>query len=130
MSCKGKENKESVQEKQSVDCGTKAEMKQKNKQKNKKKKRTKKTKDKKVEEIISQVRKSCNEETDSEEADFWMPPAGDRWDNDDGRDRWCSDSDSKSEQETEEGDVIGTYTLISHNIFSLISNEIHCLDNL
>ncbi|XP_058739426.1 uncharacterized protein LOC131611413 [Vicia villosa] len=106
MSCKGKENNESLQEKQSVDCGTKAEMKKKNKQKNKKKKRTKKKKDKKVEEIISEVRKSCNEETDSEEDDFWMPPAGERWDNDDGGDRWCSDSDSESEQETEEGDVI------------------------
>lgn len=102
----GMENGESLQEQQSVDCGTKAEMKKKNKQKNKKKKKTKKKKDKRVEEIISEVRKSSNEETDTEEEDFWMPPAGERWDNDDGGDRWCSDSGSESEPEAEEGDVI------------------------
>lgn len=104
----GMENGESLQEQQSVDCGTKAEMKKKNKQKNKKKKKTKKKKDKRVEELISEVRKSSNEESETEEEDFWMPPAGERWDNDDGGDRWCSDSgsDSESEPEAEEGDVI------------------------
>jgi len=110
------ENGESLQEQQTVDCGTKAEMKKKNKQKNKKKKKTKKKKDKRVEELISEVRKSSNEESETEEEDFWMPPAGERWDNDDGGDRWCSDSGSgsESEQEAEEGDVIGMFTLITH----------------
>jgi hypothetical protein len=114
-----------LQEQQSADCGTKAEMKKKNKQPNKKKKKkSKKKKDKRVEDIISEVRKPSNEETDTEEEDFWMPPAGERWDNDDGGDRWCSDSESNSdsdlEHEAEEGDVIGMYTL---NTFSLNSNE-------
>ncbi|GAU29018.1 hypothetical protein TSUD_165360 [Trifolium subterraneum] len=105
----GIENGESLQEQQSADCGTKAEMKKKNKQPNKKKKKkSKKKKDKRVEDIISEIRKPSNEETDTEEEDFWMPPEGERWDNDDGGDRWCSDSESNSdsEQEAEEGDVI------------------------
>ncbi|CAJ2669673.1 unnamed protein product [Trifolium pratense] len=100
----GIENGESLQEQPSADCGTKAEMKKKNKQPNKKKKKSKKKKDKRVEDIISEVREPSNEETDTEEEDFWMPPEGERWDNDDGGDRWCSgsESDSDSEQEAEE----------------------------
>nr|AFK39554.1 unknown [Lotus japonicus] len=77
---------------------------QKDKRKNKKKTKKGKNKDKGVEEIISEVRKSSNEESDAEEDDFWMPPVGERWDYDDGRDRWGSDLES--EEETEEGDVI------------------------
>lgn len=91
------EGEESLQEPQSADGG----------KKNKKKKK-KKNKDKSVEEIISEVRKSSNEVSDIEEEDFWMPPVGERWDHDDGRDRWRSDSES--EQESKEGDVIGMYS--------------------
>lgn len=79
-------------------------------------------KDKGIEEVISEVRKSSNENSDTEE-DFWMPPAGDRWDNDDGGDRWGSESES--EQGTEEGDVIGMYTphaCSTQMRFNLISN--------
>ncbi|XP_061365126.1 uncharacterized protein LOC133308520 [Gastrolobium bilobum] len=95
LSCHGMEGEESLQEPQSADDGGK---------KDRMKKKKKKNKDKGVEEIISEVRKSSNEDSDTEEENFWMPPVGDRWDHDDGGDRWGSDSES--EQETEEGDVI------------------------
>lgn len=61
-------------------------------------------KNKGIEEIKSEVRKSSNEDSDSEEAEFWVPPVGDRWDFDDGGDRWGSGTES--EQESEEGDEI------------------------
>ncbi|XP_062105614.1 ATP-dependent RNA helicase drs1-like isoform X2 [Humulus lupulus] len=74
------------------------------KKKNKKKKKKKKNKkDKPVEEIISEIRESSGVESDLEEADFWMPPLGERWDFDDGGNRWGSDSESESEHE---GDVV------------------------
>ncbi|KAJ4961499.1 hypothetical protein NE237_021409 [Protea cynaroides] len=49
----------------------------------------------------SQPRRLSDNESDSEEPEFWIPPVGSRWDNDDGGDRWGSDTDSG--QETEEG---------------------------
>ncbi|GMN42622.1 hypothetical protein TIFTF001_011823 [Ficus carica] len=68
-----------------------------------KKKKKKKKQKKPVEEVISEVRQPSNEESDSEEeADFWMPPAGERWDFDDGGDRWGSASES--DQESDEAD--------------------------
>ncbi|CAL0323047.1 unnamed protein product [Lupinus luteus] len=93
LSSQGMEVEESVEEPQSTD-GLK---------KDKKKKKKKNNKDKKVEEIISEVRKSSNEGSDTEEEDFWIPPVGERWDHDDGEDRWHSNSES--EEETKE-DVI------------------------
>ncbi|KAL6520201.1 hypothetical protein OROMI_032381 [Orobanche minor] len=73
----------------------------KNKEKNKKKS------DKEaenVDDIINEVRDSTVKSSDSEdEADFWMPPAGERWDHDDGDDRW--DSDPESGPETDDDDV-------------------------
>ncbi|KAH9618667.1 hypothetical protein KSS87_001323 [Heliosperma pusillum] len=63
------------------------------KAKNKKKKKTKKKKEKQQEEIVSEMR-DVPADSDSEEIDFWVPPAGDRWDFDDGGDRWGSDCDS------------------------------------
>ncbi|XP_019458065.1 PREDICTED: surfeit locus protein 2-like isoform X2 [Lupinus angustifolius] len=71
--------------------------------KDKKKKKKKKNKGKNDEEIISEVRKSSNEDSDTEEEDFWIPAVGERWDHDDGEDRWHSDSES--EEKTKE-DVI------------------------
>lgn len=139
--CHGLEGEESLHESKSADGGKKDRMKKKKKnKKNKvkeideeklqvsksadgaKKDRMKKenNKDKGIEEVISEVRKSSNENSDTEE-DFWMPPAGDRWDNDDGGDRWGSES----EQGTEEGDVIGMYTphaCSTQMRFNLISN--------
>ncbi|KAJ7974681.1 surfeit locus protein 2-like [Quillaja saponaria] len=66
----------------------------------KKKNKRKRKKDKGVKEIISEVRTSSNGVGDFEEPEFWMPPVGDRWDFDDGGDRW--DSGLESEQESEE----------------------------
>ncbi|TKY63178.1 Surfeit locus protein 2 [Spatholobus suberectus] len=125
LSCHGMGDEESLQESKSADDGKKDRVKKKKKKNKGKgideeslqesksadgakqdrmKKKMKKNKDKGIEEIISEVRKSSNEDSDTEEEDFWMPPVGDRWDHDDGGDRWGSESDS--EQETEEGDVI------------------------
>lgn len=36
--------------------------------------------------------------SDSEGSDFWTPPVGSRWDDDDGKDRWEGLTDSKSKQ--------------------------------
>ncbi|XP_044465888.1 uncharacterized protein LOC123196069 [Mangifera indica] len=74
---------------------------------NKKNKKMKKRKE--VEEIISEVRESSDKESDLEEADFWMPSVGERWDHDDGGDRWGSGSESgeKSDEENEtDGEVV------------------------
>lgn len=60
----------------------------------------KKKKEKKVEEIISEVRDKAS---DSEEPEFWMPPLGDRWDFDNGDNRWGSDSKSGQEDGDENG---------------------------
>lgn len=105
LSCQGMDAEESLQEPQSEDGGRKGKMPNKKKNRRKKKK-NKNEKDKGVEEIIAEVRKSSNEENDTEEEDFWMPPAGERWDHDDGGDRWGSDSDTELDHETDEGDVI------------------------
>ncbi|XP_038903229.1 surfeit locus protein 2-like isoform X2 [Benincasa hispida] len=56
-----------------------------------------KKKKKEQEETISEAQK-CNGESDPEDA-FWMPPIGQRWDNDDGGDRWGSGSDSEHEDD-------------------------------
>ncbi|GLU02137.1 hypothetical protein SLE2022_194040 [Rubroshorea leprosula] len=69
--------------------------------KKKEKKSKKEKKEKLVEEIIPEVRDSSNKDSDSEEADFWMPPAGERWDFDDGGDRWGSGYGSELEQESD-----------------------------
>ncbi|KAB1211709.1 hypothetical protein CJ030_MR6G022441 [Morella rubra] len=71
--------------------------------KKKKKKDTDKVKDKGVDEIISEVRNLSDQDSDSEEADFWMPPVGERWDLDDGGDRWGSGSESGQESEEVNG---------------------------
>lgn len=42
-----------------------------------------------------------------------MPPDGERWDFDDGGDRWGSDADSEEEMNGEE-DPIGLFTCLSH----------------
>ena len=65
------------------------------------KKKKKKKNQNKVEEIISQVRDSSDKDSDLEEIDFWIPPAGERWDFDDGGDRWGSDAESGHESQEE-----------------------------
>ncbi|GFY83100.1 surfeit locus protein 2 [Actinidia rufa] len=62
-------------------------------------KKKKKKQEKNVHKVISEVRNPSDKDSDSEEAEFWMPPAGERWDLDDGGDRWGSGSESGSETE-------------------------------
>ncbi|KAH6777656.1 Surfeit locus protein 2 [Perilla frutescens var. frutescens] len=84
----------------------------------KEKKKTKKNKDgsskekkriekdeKSVDEIVNEVRDSADKSSDAEdEDDFWMPPEGERWDHDDGGDRWGDDSEPATDDDGEEGD--------------------------
>ncbi|XP_068334897.1 uncharacterized protein [Pyrus communis] len=79
------------------------ERKKKKKKKNKKKKNKKK--DERVDEIMSEKSKSSDEEGDTEETDFWMPPVGERWDFDEGGDRWGSGSESENEDDEIDGAV-------------------------
>ncbi|KAF5746906.1 Surfeit locus protein 2 putative isoform 3 [Tripterygium wilfordii] len=71
----------------------------------KKKKKNKQKEKRPVEEIISEMRDPSNQDDDSEEADFWMPPAGERWDFDDGADRWGSCSEAEDDSDEEHGTV-------------------------
>ncbi|GFS31249.1 surfeit locus protein 2 [Actinidia rufa] len=63
----------------------KPEKKQKLKADSLKKKKKKEEED--VDKVISEVRNSSDKDRDSEEAEFWMPQAGKRWDFDSGGDR-------------------------------------------
>ncbi|XP_062010229.1 uncharacterized protein LOC133726650 [Rosa rugosa] len=81
--------------------------KEKKEKKKKKKKEEAKEEDDGDDEIISEIPKSPSEENDSEEAEFWIPPPGARWDFDDGGDRWGSDSESESNDENKSGEVDG-----------------------
>lgn len=73
----------------------------------KKKNKKKETED--ASKIISEIRDSSGKNSDSEEdAEFWMPPAGERWDNDDGGDRWGSGSESGPEDD--DANVEGMYS--------------------
>lgn len=83
------------------------------KKKNKKKKKKNKKSDEKEEngeDVTDEVEHENDE--DAEELDFWMPPDGERWDFDDGRDRWGSDSDPEEEKNGEK-DPIGLFTCVS-----------------
>ncbi|CAI0456417.1 unnamed protein product [Linum tenue] len=76
----------------------------KEKKKRKKKKKKKDKKAKTVEEIVTEIRDVPDEESDDnegEEAEFWMPPKGARWDFDDGYDRWGSDEEAELEEDGE-----------------------------
>ncbi|KAF8037620.1 hypothetical protein BT93_B0484 [Corymbia citriodora subsp. variegata] len=64
-------------------------------------KKQKKEKQKSTSEIISEVRDSAENNSDIEDADFWLPPVGDRWDFDDGGDRWGSDAESGQDSDEE-----------------------------
>lgn len=94
--------------------GVEDEDKKKKKKKNNKKKKNKKSVEKKKngEDVADEIEHE-NDEAVEEELEFWMPPDGERWDFDDGRDRWGSDSDSDVEM-NEETDPIGLFTCILH----------------
>lgn len=68
----------------------------------KKKDKKKEKKEKKRGEIVSEVRDSPAD-SDAEDPEFWMPPVGERWDFDDGGDRWGSDSESGDQQGDDDG---------------------------
>ncbi|KAG8384886.1 hypothetical protein BUALT_Bualt04G0164900 [Buddleja alternifolia] len=55
--------------------------------------------------FLNMLVRDSGKSSDSENEDFWMPPAGERWDHDDGGDRWGSDSESgpESDDAVEEG---------------------------
>ncbi|KAI3986217.1 hypothetical protein MKX01_030215, partial [Papaver californicum] len=65
-------------------------------------------KDVHVETVPKDDESPMEENSESEELEFWMPPPGSRWDFDDGKDRWGSDTDSgqDSDEGVEMGDVI------------------------
>ncbi|KAI3921324.1 hypothetical protein MKW92_015711 [Papaver armeniacum] len=79
-----------------------------------KEKETKKKKDKKkkgvkkdvpAERVPKDDESPMEDNTESEELDFWIPPPGSRWDFDDGKDRWGSDTESG--QDSDEGVEVG-----------------------
>ncbi|KAI3793918.1 hypothetical protein L1987_36541 [Smallanthus sonchifolius] len=72
------------------------------KKKKKKNKKKKKEKENDVSKIISEVRNPEEQDSDAEEEEFWMPPVGDRWDFDDGKDRWGSDLESDTDPENDD----------------------------
>ncbi|CAH9123182.1 unnamed protein product [Cuscuta epithymum] len=60
----------------------------------------KKENEEKSDNVISKMRDSPGTDSDKEESeDFWYPPPGERWDNDDGGDRWGSGSEPELEPE-------------------------------
>ncbi|XAR51927.1 hypothetical protein NMG60_11006732 [Bertholletia excelsa] len=65
-------------------------------------KKSRKKQEKNIREVVTEVRNPSDKDSDSEETDFWMPPVGERWDYDDGGDRW--DSGKESELETDDAD--------------------------
>ncbi|KAK8933651.1 hypothetical protein KSP39_PZI015669 [Platanthera zijinensis] len=60
-----------------------------------------------VDESGSLARESPSESLDAEEAYFWAPPVGERWDFDDGKDRWefCNTSNQEMEENNDVGSV-------------------------
>lgn len=80
----------------------------KKKKKDKKKKKKKKKNNKQMVEDEenangSDMKNPSDEGNISEEADFWIPPSGERWDFDDGGQRYGSDSDSGAETDDASG---------------------------
>ncbi|XP_050381888.1 uncharacterized protein LOC126798857 [Argentina anserina] len=85
--------------------GAKKEKKDKKKKKKMKKEAAVMEEEDGDDDIITDTPKSHSEEGDLEEAEFWIPPPGARWDFDDGGDRWGSDSESESNDENKSDDV-------------------------
>ncbi|KAM0022767.1 putative surfeit locus protein [Helianthus debilis subsp. tardiflorus] len=105
----GKESSNGLVEEEGVE--QKSEKAEKSKEEgSKKKKKNKKKKEKEIDvsKVISEVRNPEEHDSDAEEEEFWMPPVGDRWDFDDGKDRWGSDLESDVDAEdddAEDGDA-------------------------
>ncbi|CAN8299793.1 unnamed protein product [Cochlearia groenlandica] len=76
----------------------------KNKKKKKKKKKKQNNKEENGEEVFDEIEHKNDEDAEDEEVDFWMPQEGERWDFDDGGDRWGSDSEDEPISEVDEED--------------------------
>ncbi|KAG6421725.1 hypothetical protein SASPL_118282 [Salvia splendens] len=91
--------------KKNEDGSLKKEKNKKKKKKKKEKKKKNKNEEKNVDEIVNEVRDSAGKSSDTEdEDDFWMPPEGERWDQDDGGDRWSDGSESAPEDDDDDDD--------------------------
>ncbi|KAF5770049.1 putative surfeit locus protein [Helianthus annuus] len=106
----GKESSNGLVEEEGVEQKSEKAEKSKEEGSKKKKKKNKKKKEKEIDvsKVISEVRNPEEHDSDAEEEEFWMPPVGDRWDFDDGKDRWGSDLESDVDAEdddAEDGDA-------------------------
>lgn len=95
----------------------------KNKKKEKKKKK-KKNMSKQMEETeenanVSDVKNPSGEGDSLEEVDFWIPPSGDRWDFDDGGQRYGSDSGPETDDSSGTGTDPQSYKKFHVTIFFL-----------
>ncbi|PWA82957.1 hypothetical protein CTI12_AA132470 [Artemisia annua] len=96
------ENGEQKPEEASSSKEDESKKKKKKKKDKKKKNKKKKEEEKDVSTIVTEIRDPDEKDSDMEEDDFWMPPAGDRWDFDDGKDRWASGSESDEDPENDD----------------------------
>lgn len=79
------------------------------KAKKKKERKKDKQKGKEKEKMDNESNPGEKENCDSEEVDFWMPPVGNRWDFDDGGDRWDSAAEFGHQTTEEETGVYGKH---------------------
>lgn len=88
------------------------------KAKKKKEKRREKQKGKEKEKTGNESDPGVREDCDLEEVDFWMPAVGNRWDFDDGGDRWGSDAESEPRTAEE---ATGLYDKLLHVKFRMMA---------
>lgn len=91
------EGGETVAKEDGVKEGKKKNKKKKKKDKKKKKNKELDKKEESGEDVTDGAEHGNDEDVEERELDFWMPPDGERWDFDDGGDRWGSDSDSEDD---------------------------------
>lgn len=91
-----------VEGEQSKEIAEKSKSRIKNEKKKEKKKEKKEKKKKAVVVNPSLPREPEPEIDDSDDSEFWVPPVGSRWDDDDGKDRWES-SPAKDDIAEDEG---------------------------
>ncbi|CAI0457027.1 unnamed protein product [Linum tenue] len=99
-----------------------------NKKKRKKKKKKKDKKAKTVEEIVTEIRDvpadGESDDSEVEEAEFWMPPKGARWDFEDGDDRWGSDEEAELDEDGEGMEAAHVFAiLVSDDAVEDVSKE-------
>ncbi|CAM8992277.1 unnamed protein product [Rhodiola kirilowii] len=101
----GGKAKSDVDEKLSGKENGESDDKKKRKKKKDKKKKKKKKKLLQMEgnEGTLEGVEAAEKDKETEDIDFWVPPPGGRWDNDEGGDRWGSDSESEEETVEDDG---------------------------